>query len=213
MLVLREVGGGIACGAATAGLMLYLAGKTKEHLVELTFSALTAFGAYLLAELFHCSGVLAVLVAGLMVGNLGHIGALTDEGREAVGAFWEFAAFVANSIIFLLIGVREMSLGPKLIGELPIIGIAILVSLVARAISVYGVCGTLRWSKSKVKLADQHILFWGGLKGALSLALVLGLPETFPNRSEIQAATFGVVAFSVIVQGLTVPALICRLRD
>lgn len=211
MLVLREVGGGIACGAATAGLMLYLAGKTKEHLVELTFSTLTAFGAYLLAEHFHCSGVLAVLVAGLMVGNLGHIGAITDEGREAVGAFWEFAAFIANSIIFLLIGVREMSLGPKLVGELPIIGIAILVSLVARSISVYGVCGTLHWSKSKVRLVDQHILFWGGLKGALSLALVLGLPENFPNRSEIQAAAFGVVAFSVVLQGLTVPVLMRKL--
>ncbi len=211
-LVLREVGGGIACGAVTAGLMLYLAGKTKEHLVELTFSTLTAFGAYLLAEHFHCSGVLAVLVAGLMVGNMGHTGAITDEGREAVGAFWEFAAFVANSIIFLLIGVREMSLGPKLVGELPIIGIAIVVSLVARAISVYGVCGALHWSQSRVRLADQHILFWGGLKGALSLALVLGLPEKFPHRSEIQAAAFGVVAFSVIVQGLTVPKLIERLR-
>ncbi len=211
VLILREVGGGLTCGAFVAVLMLILTGRTKDHLVELTFSTLTAFGAFLLAEHFHCSGVLAVLVAGLMVGNLGHIGAITNEGREAVSAFWEFAAFVANSIIFLLIGVKEISLGPKLLEELPVIGVAILASIVARAVAVYGVCGTLNWSRAKVAWTSQHILFWGGLKGALSLALVLGLPVNFPYRNELQAATFGVVAFSVVIQGLTAPMLVKRL--
>ncbi|MBX7135205.1 MAG: sodium:proton antiporter [Fimbriimonadaceae bacterium] len=211
VLILREVGGGVLCGAVTAGVMLLLAGTTEEHLVELTFSTLTAFGAFLLAEHFHCSGVLAVLTAGLMLGNLGPYGAISEAGRGAVGAFWEFAAFVANSIIFLLIGVREMTLGPKLVDEIPVIVLAIVGSQVARAISVYGVCGTLHWTKSKVTWTHQHILFWGGLKGALSLALVLSLPDNFPHRDQLQAAAFGVVAFSVIIQGLTVPALMRKL--
>ncbi len=213
VLVLREVGGGVACGAICAGLMLYLAGKTHEHLVELTFTTVTAFGSYLLAEHLHCSGVLAVLVAGLMVGNIGHVRAITEEGRSAVNAFWEFFAFVANSILFLLIGVREMSLSPNLMRELPVIAMAILASLLARAVSVYSICGALGRSKHKIELADQHILFWGGLKGALSLALVLGLPESFPHRVEIQAAAFGVVAFSVVAQGLSVPVLIRRMSQ
>jgi CPA1 family monovalent cation:H+ antiporter len=209
--LLREVGGGVACGAGVAGLALFLAGRTDDHLVELTFTTATAFGSFLLADHFHCSGVMATLVAGLMVGNMGHIGSATDLGRDTVSAFWEFAAFVSNSIIFLLIGIREHALGEALWADLELIGIAIAAMFVGRAVAVYGISGLFTKSKHRIDLNHQHVLIWGGLKGALSLALVLGLPEEFPMRHEIVVVTFGVVAFSVIVQGITMPMLTRRL--
>lgn len=211
LLLVREVGGGVVCGAVVAGVALYLAGKTQEHLVELTLTAVSAFGAFLLAEYFHCSGVLAVLVAGLLIGNIGQIGAITDHGREAVGAFWEFAAFVSNSLIFLLIGMREFALGNALVSQLPTILLAIFASLAARALSVYGLSGLFVRSRNRIPASNQHVLFWGGLKGALSLALVLGLPESFPLKEQLIAAAFGVVAFSVLVQGISMPYLMRRL--
>ena len=211
MTLFREVGGGLASGAVVAAAVLFLAGKTEEHLVELTFTAVAAFGSFLLAEHFHCSGVLASLVAGLAIGNFGHIGALSDAGHQAVGAFWEFAAFIANSIVFLLIGIREHALASLLVKHLDLIGIAIVASLLGRAISVYGVVGLFGRSKHKAELRHQHVLVWGGLKGALSLALAIGLPETMPYREQVLSVTFGVVAFSVIVQGMTMPLLMRKL--
>lgn len=210
--LLREIGGGVLCGAAVAGLALYLAGRTEDHLIELTFAAVAAFGSFLLAEHFHCSGVLAVLVAGLMIGNLGHIGAITDAGREAVGAFWEFAAFLSNSIIFLLIGVQEEALARGLIEHLDVIGLAILTSLIGRAISVYIISACFSKSQHKIEGRHQHVLFWGGLKGALALALAYGLPNDLARRDEIIAVAFGVVAFSVLVQGLSMMPLMKKLK-
>lgn len=208
--LLQEVGGGILCGGLVAGASLFLAGRTDEHLIELSFTTVSAFGSFVLAEHFHCSGVLAVLVSGLMIGNLGSIGSITDAGREAVGAFWEFAAFVANSIVFLLIGVREHALGSDLLGHAGLIGLGIGASLIGRAISVYGVSALFGRSKHRISGMHQHVLVWGGLRGALSLALAIGLPETFPLREEVAAVAFGVVAFSVVVQGITMPFLIRR---
>lgn len=210
--LLREVGGGLLCGGAVAGLALFLAGRTDDHLIELTFTTVAAFGSFLLAEHFHCSGVLAVLTAGMMIGNLGHIGAITDRGHEAVGAFWEFAAFLANSIVFLLIGIREHKEGAGLLEHFDIIGAAILVSLIGRAFAVYVLSACFSKSKYKIPTIHQHILFWGGLKGALSLALAIGLPDDLPFRAEIVSAAFGVVAFSIIVQGISMPVLMKRLK-
>jgi len=211
LTLLREVGGGIASGALVAGAVLFLAGRTEEPLVELTFTTVAAFGAFLLAEHLHSSGVLAVLVAGLMIGNLGQIGAITDKGNVAVGAFWEFAAFIANSFVFLLIGVREHAFASLLVRHLDLIALAVLASLIGRAISVYGVVALISRSKHRIERRHQHVLVWGGLKGALSLALAIGLPEDIPFREQVLSVTFGVVAFSVVVQGMTMPILMRRL--
>lgn len=210
--LVREIGGGVICGVIVAGLALYLAGRTEDHLIELTFTTVAAFGSFLLAEHFHCSGVLAVLIAGLIIGNMGDIGAITDAGREAVGAFWEFAAFLSNSIIFLLIGVQEEALAQGLIKHLDVIGLAILTSLIGRAISVYVISACFSKSEHKIEGRHQHILFWGGLKGALALALAYGLPNDLPKRDEIIAVAFGVVAFSVLVQGLSMMPLMKKLK-
>ncbi|HXQ34111.1 MAG TPA: cation:proton antiporter, partial [Anaerolineales bacterium] len=100
------VTGGVLCGVLVAGSVLLLAGRTDDHLIELTLTAVAAYGSFLLAEHFHLSGVLASLVAGLLTGNVGSLGSFTDKGREAVLSFWEFIAFIVNSLIFMLIGIR-----------------------------------------------------------------------------------------------------------
>jgi CPA1 family monovalent cation:H+ antiporter len=205
-LLVTSIGGGILCGIAVAGSLLLLAGRTEDNLVEITFTTAIAYGSFLLAEHFHCSGVLATLTAGLMVGNLGSLGSISDKGRESVESFWEYVAFVANSLIFILIGIRESheNFGYLL---LPI-GVAVAVVIIGRALAIYPLCAIFARSTLRVKLTHQHALFWGGLRGALALALALGLPLEMPHRSEIITVTFGVVAFSVFVQGLTMQPLL-----
>jgi CPA1 family monovalent cation:H+ antiporter len=203
--------GAILCGTLVAALVLLLAGRTDDHLVEITFTTLAAYGSFLLAEHFHVSGVLASLTAGLIVGNVGHLGALSAKGRQAVMQFWEYAAFVANSLIFLLIGMREAHQNFKFV-LVPAI-IAIVLVLLGRALAIYPCCLLFVRTSQRVTLKDQHILFWGGLRGALALALVLGLPPEMPRREEIIAVAFAVVAFSIFVQGLTITPLLRRSGD
>ncbi|MES2299092.1 MAG: sodium:proton antiporter [Pseudomonadota bacterium] len=206
---LLTIGGGIGAGVLVAALILYLAGKTTDHLVELNFTMVAAYGSFLLAEHFHCSGVLATLCAGLIVGNRGPLGAISPKGREAVEAFWEFAAFVANSLIFLLIGMREARQDFSTL-ILPTMA-AIVFVLCGRALAIYPIAALFQRSAQRVPLAHQHILVWGGLRGALALALALGLPASLPYQSQIVTITFGVVAFSIVVQGLTVTPLLRKL--
>jgi CPA1 family monovalent cation:H+ antiporter len=210
-VLISEVGGGVLCGGGVAAAILFLANRTEDHLLEITLTTVAAFGSFLLAEHFHVSGVTAVLVAGLVIGNSRSLPAITQQGREAVEAFWEFAAFVANSITFLLIGAHELRLGSSVATHLEFVAIAILISILGRAVSVYLLSMTLRWSRYRIPMAEQHVLFWGGLRGAISLALVLGLPDNFPMKDQLMACTFGVVGFSVVGQGLTLPALMKRL--
>ncbi len=196
LLLLREAGGGALVGGLVGAGVLFLAGKTDDHLVEITFTTIAAFGSFLLAQQLHCSGVLSTLVCGLILGNVGSLGSLTDKGRESVGSFWEWAAFVANSLVFLLIGARlaALSLRPFL----GVAGIAIVITLISRAVAVYPLCAPF-----KIPLPERHVLFWGGLRGALGLALALGLPESLPRHTEVLAVTFLVVVFSIVIQGIT----------
>ncbi len=202
--------GGIGIGLMVGAFALFLAGKTDDHLVEITFTTVAAYGSFLAAEHFHCSGVLAALCAGLLLGNVGFLGAIADTGRDAVGSFWEYIAFVANSLVFLLMGIRlaHMNFAPVLMASI----VAVFVVLVGRALAVYVCCALFARSKSGVPAAYQHVLFWGGLRGALALALALGLPAGMPRREEITAVAFAVVAFSVIVQGLTIVPMVRRLE-
>ena len=208
-MLLREAGGGLLCGALVGGAALWLAGKTDDHLVEITFTTVAAYGSFLFAQQLHCSGVLSTLVCGLILGNVGSLGSLTDRGREAVGSFWEWAAFVVNSLVFLLIGTKLANLSLK--SALLPGSIAVVITLFARAASVYPLCALFRRGEKRIERAHQHVLFWGGLRGALALALALGLPETLPGRDTILAVTFFVVAFSILVQGITFVPLLRKL--
>lgn len=206
-----SIGGGLICGIAVAGGALLLVGRSDDHLVEITLTTVAAYGAFLVAEHFHASGVLASLAAGLMVGNLGSLGSFTEKGQAAVESFWEYAAFVVNSLIFILMGidVAHQAFDHVLI----VVSIAVLVVLLGRALSIYALCNLFSRSSLRVTLRHQHILFWGGLRGALALALALGLPSEIPERNMIVTVAFGVVAVSVLVQGLTIIPLLRRLGE
>ncbi len=127
-------------------------------------------------------------------------------------SFWEYASFVANSLIFLLIGMPLVRLDFAVVGT-AIVAVTGLV-LLGRSVSVYGCCTLFHWTpKLKVSASHQHVLFWGGLRGALALALVLGLPDDLPLRGTLVAVAFGVVAFSIVVQGVTMPPLLRHLGE
>lgn len=133
--LLRIVGGGIACGALVAGAALLVAGRTEDRLLELTFTTVAAYGSFLAADHFGFSGVLATLTAGLMVGNLGALGSISARGRQAVVSFWEYAAFIVNSLIFMLIGLQAAHFDFAALAA-PI-AIAIGVVLLGRAAAIY----------------------------------------------------------------------------
>jgi Na+:H+ antiporter len=211
LALLKTVGGGIACGTLVAGVMVFLAGRSKDHLVEITFTTVAAYGSFLLAERFHVSGVLATLTTGLIMGNVGHLGVISDRGREAVGAFWEYIAFAANSLIFLLIGVREEQQNYSAIWGAALI--AILLVMISRSVAIYPTCLLFAKSRLRVTVRHQHVLVWGGLRGALGLALALGLPDSVPHREEIVTVTFAVVAFSIFAQGMTMTPFLRRLGE
>ena len=210
--LLVTVGGGIFVGFTWAAVALAAAGQTSDHLIESALTTVTAYGSFLLAEHFHFSGVLATITSGLLVGNFGilaedHRSRISSVGRDFILALWEFIAFIANSLVFLLIGVAVERIPYDQLG-IAAVGLAIGIVLLARALAVYPLCLLFAKSRWLVSLSDQHVLWWGGLRGALGLALALALPISLPYRSEILIATFSVVAFSVLVQGLTMPILL-----
>lgn len=211
LALLKTVGGGILCGALVGWVMLFLAGRTTDHLVEITFTTVAAYGSFMLAEHFQLSGVLATLTAGLMMGNIGPLGAISARGREAVESFWEYVAFVANSLIFLLIGIREEQQNFSALWMVALL--AIVLVLAGRAVAIYPTCLLFAGSRLKISLRHQHVLVWGGLRGALALALALGLPDGIPLREEIITIAFAVVAFSIFAQGLSMTPMLRRIGE
>jgi Na+:H+ antiporter len=203
---LVTIGGGLLCGALVAGATLLLVGRTQDHLVELTFTTVAAYGSFFLADRLNTSGVLATLTAGIILGNFGPLVGISERGKVAVQAFWEYAAFLANSLVFLLLGIREASQNfrPALVPSLIGIGLVLL----ARAAAVYPICSVYLRSARRVSFSHQNVLFWGGLRGGLALALALGLPPEMPFRNDIVTVSFAVVAFSIFAQGLTIAPLL-----
>jgi CPA1 family monovalent cation:H+ antiporter len=212
-------GGGIAIGAAVGLAAIALAGRTDDHLVETALTAVVAYGSFLIAERIGASGVLATVAAGLVMGNLGVLApsdgrfALSAQGRQSVVVFWEFAAFVANSLVFLLIGLAMADAATRGAGfGAGAIAIVVALALIGRAATVYPMAlafAPTRWAFSG---REAHFLWWSGLRGALALALALALPPAAPYRDEILVGAFAVVAFSALVQGLTAGPLLRALR-
>jgi len=199
-------GGGLIIGMLLGWLVAQIIKNIDDPLLETTFTTVLAFGTYLIAEHLEVSGILAVVSAGLVCGNVGPRG-MSPTTRILVTNFWEYMAFISNSILFLLIGlvidITELALkGQSIL-------LAILAVLLARAIIVYG----LSWLGRDIPLKWRHVLFWGGLRGAISLALALSLPLALGSqvRSTLQNMAFGVVLFSILVQGLTMEPLVRKL--
>ncbi|HEX3884093.1 MAG TPA: sodium:proton antiporter [Stellaceae bacterium] len=210
--LLLTSGGGVIVGLLWGIAAIGTAGRTSDHLVETALTTVAAYGSFLCAEWLHASGVLATVAAGLLMGNLGILNAsersrVSIRGREFVMSFWEFAAFVANSLVFLLMGVTVAGIPFGALGATAL-GTAILLVLAGRAATVYPLCLIFARSRWAVPLREQHILWWGGLRGALALALALALPPSLAWRHQIVIAAFGVVTFSIVVQGITMPFLL-----
>ena len=199
-------GGGLIAGLLVGWVISFIIRVVNNHLIEVTLTTVAAYGSYIVAEEFHVSGVLAVVAAGLVIGNIGERG-MSPTTRLSLFNFWEFGAYLTNSFAFLLIGlVINVT---ALISRWQAILVAIAAVLVARAIVIYLFSYRFRTITSKMR----HVIYWGGLRGAISLALALSIPETLgtENQTLLQDMTFGVVLFTLLVQGTTMPSIIKRL--
>jgi CPA1 family monovalent cation:H+ antiporter len=203
----RVSAGGLAVGLALGWVTAQLVAWLDDYLIETTLTTVLAFGSYVLAERWQVSGVLAVVAAGLVNGNVGPRG-MSPTTRVVLFNFWELVAFVVNSLVFLLIGFQVNV--RQLVGVAGPVLVALLAVLVSRAVVVYGLAWLMR-RRHVLPLSYRHVLFWGGLRGAISLALVLSLPATFPDREMLQVMTLGVVVLTLLGQGTTMNLLIRRL--
>jgi len=202
--------GGVAIGLAISGTVLLIVGRTDDALVEITLTTIAAYASFLIAEHFYASGIISALTAGLVIGSAG-TRFLSRAGRDRVHWAWEYFAFLANSIVFILIGMSVASQPLHRLGTGAGV-VAVLLVLAGRGLSIYPLSALFTWSRWRLKPSLQHTLFWGGLRGALALALALAVPATVPERSAIILTAFVVVAFSILVQGLTMPWLINHLQ-
>ena len=200
----------ISVGGAVVGLVLgwmisRLIARVDDYLIETTLTTVLAFGSYLIAEQLHFSGVLAVVAAGLVNGNIGPQG-MSPTTRIVLFNFWENMAFLANSLIFLLIGL-QVSIPALLAAWQPVLW-AILAVLVARLVVVYGLSWVVKRVAEPIPFKWQHVLNWGGLRGAICLALALSLPATLGSeRDLLRMMAFGVVLFTLLVQSTTMRTL------
>ena len=202
----RVAGGGILVGLATGLLVAQVIGRLNDPLVETTLSMALAVGSFVLAGTIDVSGILAVLTAGLVIGSL-DLKQLSSTTRITLYNFWELLAFVANSVVFLIVGL-QITLG-RLVDHAGDVAIAVIAILVSRAIVVYGTSALSSRVSQPIPMKYRHVMFWGGLRGAVSLALALSL--TGPFSEDLKTMTFGVVLFTLVVQGLTIEPLIKRL--
>src|SRR5437868_70319 len=207
---LWTLGGGIGIGLAISLAILLIVGRTDDPLVEITLTTIGAYGSFLLAEHFHASGIISALTSGLVIGS-GGSKFLSRSGRDRVRWAWAYIAFLANILVFILIGLNDAGQPLHRLGATSAAA-AILLVLAGRGLSIYPLSALFRWSRWRLSAAYQHTLFWGGLRGALALALALAVPATVPERRAIILTAFVVVAFSILVQGLTMPWLIKRLH-
>jgi CPA1 family monovalent cation:H+ antiporter len=202
--------GGILVGLVLGWLIAQFISRVDNYLIETTLTTVLAFGSYLVAERLGFSGVLAVVVAGLVNGNISPQG-MSPTSRIVIFNFWEYVAFLANSLVFLLIGL-QVNINAMLASWLPILW-AILAVLVARFIVVYGLSLLVKQAAEPIPIKWQHILNWGGLRGAISLALVLSLPLAMgAERDMLRVMAYGVVLFTLIVQSTTMRPLIRWLK-
>jgi len=201
-----------AVGGALLGLVLgYIAYRAMrqidDYVVEVLISLALAMGTYALAGLLGLSGPIAVVVAGLLIGNTGVAHAMSTKTQEFLFAFWTLIDEMLNFVLFLFIGLEVVVLRfdfaflPLALGAIPI-------AIFARLLSVSAAVGGLKWFADFPR-GTIPLLSWGGLRGGISIAMALSLPD-MPYRSVLIAATYCVALFTIIVQGLTFPAFIKR---
>ncbi len=206
-LFLLEALGGALFGLATGWLAFAAMRSLDEHNIEVTITLALATVTYALAHWLGVSGPIAVVVAGLLIGNHGTRLAMSETTREHVQTFWSLIDELLNSLLFILIGfeVVAISVSPRLVAAT---AIAVPLVLAARTVSVAVPIGLLGRRRSFTPGAVPALV-WGGLRGGISVALALSLPPS-PEREIILTICYGVVIFSIVVQGLTLEGLVRR---
>ena len=207
ILFLQEAAGGILLGLVTGLIAFLVMRRIDEHVLEIIITLALVTGTYSIAHHLHTSGPIAEVVAGLLIGNYGTRFAMSESTRLHLLTFWEIVDGILNSLLFLLIGMEVLALNLMATYLLPA-ALAIPVVLLARSIGVGVPVSVLSLFRTFTPGA-MPILIWGGLRGGISVALALSLPES-PFRDTILAATYAVVVFSIIVQGLTIGPLARR---
>ncbi len=204
----------VSIGAGAGFVASRLIASVDDHLLELTMSLAAAYGTYILADRIHQSGIIATVVAGLLIGNYVRRTGMEARSLVALDAVWEFIAFLLTALVFLLVGLAISF--ADILTALPTIGAGIVAILVGRAIVVYLLLGgasrltVLTGHRRGMPMAWLHVLFWGGLRGAVAIALALSLPVDFPERLLLQEITFGIILFTLLVQGTTIEWVIER---
>lgn len=198
--------GGVVIGVVTGYIASKITSSIDNYLVEIGLSIVLFYGAFELAEMFHFSGVISVVFAGLLLGTYGKNIGMSDLTHEKMDSFWETIAFIANALIFLMVGLEISNI--NFTEKWFEIGGSILIVLAARFIAVYV---SLIFDKG-IPGIWKPIIAWGGLKGSLSIALVLSISPDFDGRDLLLAMTFSNVVFSLLVQGTTISHLVKKLN-
>lgn len=206
---------GAALGAVAGVVTGWGLRWVDEPLVETTITLTAAYGVYLGADALHLSGILAVIMLGITLGHVGRRVGMSPRTRDAVDGFWTQIAFLANALLFLLIGaqinVTAFITGANAPTLLIAAGWAIAAVLGGRAFAIYALLPIARALRLPGHRTWPPVLLWAGLRGALSLALVLALPLDAPNRDLLVSATYAVILFTLLVQGLSLRSVLQRL--
>ncbi|MEW4282411.1 cation:proton antiporter [Priestia koreensis] len=202
---LKVVSGGILIGGVFGFVASRITSRIDHYLVETGLSIILFYGSFQLAEHFDVSGVIAVVVSGIILGTYGRNVGMSDLTHEKVNAFWETVAFLSNALIFLLVGLEVSRIDFLHKGWL--IAGSVVIVLVARFLAVYI---SLAFDKS-IPTSWKFIISWGGLKGSLSIALILGVTPDFEGKNLLLAMTFTNVVFSLLIQGTTLKKLVSAL--
>jgi len=203
--------GGLAVGWLLGLLTGYALGRAEDNFIEITLTTVLAYVSYLVAEeVVHVSGVMATIAAGLSIGGWGRR-KISRPVRRYLEHYWEYIAFIANALIFLLVGLRvEPS---SLLGTPGVLFWMLVALLVSRAAVIYGFMPLVERlpGSEPIPIAYRAVIFWGGLRGAIALAIVLSLPP-FPYRELFVTLTMGAVLFTLLAQGLTIEPLVRHLE-
>jgi len=206
-LFVKEVGGGVTLGLVIGLTAFQMLKRVDNYQVEVLITLALAMGGYALADRIHTSGPITIVVAGLIIGNHGRALAMSDNTRERLDDFWELIDEILNALLFMLIGLELLVIPftPELfIGGLFIIGI----TLFARWVCVGGAVLIMRSFRSFTQ-GVVIIMTWGGLRGGISVALALSIPD-IPERPIIISITYIIVIFSILIQGMTLQRVVKR---
>ncbi|MEO7034927.1 MAG: sodium:proton antiporter, partial [Polyangiaceae bacterium] len=202
----RTCGLGVVIGTALGYAGSKVIRLVDDPMIEITATVVVAWGSFALAEQVQASGVLATVSAGLLCGNYGARTGMSPTTKIAVATFWGYLAFALNSIVFLLIGFEVQLRGVLAAWQTVIL--AWLATTAARAIVVAAVTLALRRSRERLPKWWGVVMSWAGIRGGLSMVLVLALPLTFPHRQFLIDVVFGVVVLSILLQGSTLAPLL-----